>query len=146
MSNAELKLYGELAEWWPLLSAPEEYAEEAAFYSAALFAPDAVTETYRASTDHGGHDGDGRALRFLEWSWDPDPSDTTCIADYIVAVREQDGSVRIVHDRQLEGVFPRDTWLRLLRAAGFEPEVVPFDHSELEPGTYQVFLARKPGR
>ena len=29
-------LYGELAEWWPLLSAPEEYAEEADFYTDAL--------------------------------------------------------------------------------------------------------------
>ena len=113
---------------------------------AALFAPDAVKETYRESTDHGGHDEDGRSLRYLEWSWDPDPSDTTCIADYVVAVREHGGSLRIVHDRQLEGVFPRDTWLRLLREAGFDPEVVPFDHSELEPGTYQVFLARKPVR
>lgn len=27
-----MKLYQELAEWWPLLSAPEEYAEEARLY------------------------------------------------------------------------------------------------------------------
>ena len=27
-----MKLYEELAEYWPLLSAPEDYAEEAAFY------------------------------------------------------------------------------------------------------------------
>ena len=31
-----MKLYGELARWWPLLSPPEEYAEEAASYVAAL--------------------------------------------------------------------------------------------------------------
>jgi hypothetical protein len=30
------KLYRELADWWPILSAPEEYAEEAAFYEKAL--------------------------------------------------------------------------------------------------------------
>ena len=30
------KLYRELADWWPVLSAPEEYAEEAAFYEKAL--------------------------------------------------------------------------------------------------------------
>jgi SAM-dependent methyltransferase len=29
-------IYGELAPWWPLLSAPEDYAEEAAYYAAAL--------------------------------------------------------------------------------------------------------------
>jgi len=31
-----LKMYDELASWWPLLSAPEDYEEEAAFYGAAL--------------------------------------------------------------------------------------------------------------
>ncbi len=30
------KLYRELASWWPLLSAPEDYAEEAAFYQRAI--------------------------------------------------------------------------------------------------------------
>jgi hypothetical protein len=29
-------LYRELADWWPILSTPEEYAEEAAFYAQAL--------------------------------------------------------------------------------------------------------------
>ena len=43
----------------------------------AVFAPDFVKETFKPSTDHGGHDGDGRALRYLEWSFDPDPDDTT---------------------------------------------------------------------
>jgi SAM-dependent methyltransferase len=31
------KLYTELADWWPVLSAPEDYAEEAAFYEQALW-------------------------------------------------------------------------------------------------------------
>ncbi len=31
-----MKLYQEYAEWWPLLSAPAEYAEEAATYSDVL--------------------------------------------------------------------------------------------------------------
>ena len=30
------KLYGELAAWWPLLSAPADYAEEAAGYQRIL--------------------------------------------------------------------------------------------------------------
>ena len=241
-----MRLYEDLAAWWPLLSSPEEYAEEAAFYQArlveacqpparsllelgsgggsnashlkqrfeltlvdlspgmldvsrrlnpecehlegdmrtvrlgrqfdcvfvhdavmymtteddlrramatafvhcraggaALFAPDAVRETYRPSTDHGGHDGAGAALRYLEWSWDPDPADTTSIVDYACLLRDGDGSVRSVHDRHVEGLFPRATWLRLLRDAGFDPTVVPFDHSELEPGQYEVFVARR---
>src|SRR6478672_13461027 len=30
------KMYGELASWWPLLSPPEEYLEEAAFFRQIL--------------------------------------------------------------------------------------------------------------
>ena len=31
-----MKLYGELADWWPIFSAPEEYRKEAAFFARAL--------------------------------------------------------------------------------------------------------------
>ncbi len=242
------KLYGDLAGWWPLMSAPEDYAEEAAFYfnamaaaadqpietmielgsgggnnasfmktrvkelvlvdlsdgmlahsrllnpecehhqgdmrsvrlgrtfdavfvhdavsymttetelaqaiataaahcrpgGVALFAPDHLRETFTPGTDCGGHDGESRAMRYLEWSWDPDPADTTVITDYAYVLREADGSARVVHDRHLEGLFLRATWLRLLREGGFEPRVVPFEHSELEPGTYELFVCVRP--
>ena len=39
--------------------------------------PDHVRENFQASTDHGGHDGTDRSLRYLEWTWDPDPADST---------------------------------------------------------------------
>lgn len=242
------RLYDDLASWWPLMSAPEDYAEEAEFYSrtlieagdqpartlleigsgggnnalhmkrrfqltlaelspgmievsralnpecdhlqgdmrtvrlgrtfdrvfihdaicymttkddlrraletafvhtrpggAALFAPDHLRETLTLDTEHGGEDAeDGRGLRYLSWSWDPDPSDETCLTDYAYLVRDRDGSMRVVHDRHVEGVFPRAVWLELLREVGFEPRIVPFDHSELEPGTYELFVGVKP--
>jgi SAM-dependent methyltransferase len=245
MSNT--KLYGELAEWWPLMSAPADYEEEATFYfnalqeaadrrietmielgcgggnnasfmkrrvknlvlvdpsegmlahsrklnpecehhvgemrsvmlkrtfdavfvhdavsymiteadvasaiqtaaahcrpgGVALFAPDHLRETFRPGTDCGGHDGADRAMRYLSWSWDPDPNDTTVVSDYTYTFRHPDGSVHVVHDRHIEGVFARDTWLRLFRHAGFDPRVVPFHHSELEPGTYEIFVCVK---
>ena len=241
------KLYTELAEWWPLLSAPAEYAEEAAIYlealvaacahrpqtllelgsgggnnashmkrrfeeivlvdpspgmlavsrrlnpdcahkegdmrtvrlgrqfdcvfvhdavcymtteddlrravettflhcrpgGAALFAPDFVQENFRSGTDHGGHDGEGRGLRYLEWTWDPDPTDRTYTVDYAYVLREVDGSARAVHDRHEEGLFPRTAWLRILSEGGFEPAVVPFDHTELDASA-ELFVARKP--
>jgi SAM-dependent methyltransferase len=86
---------------------------------AALFAPDHVQENFRPGAEHGGHDGDGRALRYLEWTWDPDPADTTYLADYAFLLRERDGSVRVEHDRHLEGLFPRARWLLWLAEAGF---------------------------
>jgi SAM-dependent methyltransferase len=112
---------------------------------AALFCPDYLRETFRPSTDHGGHDSDGgRAMRYLEWVWDPDPADSTYSVVYAYVLRDADGTVRAGHDQQVEGLFSRAEWLRWLGDAGFEPERVPFDHSELPPGTYELFLARRP--
>ena len=111
---------------------------------AALFAPDHLRENFTPSTDHGGHDGDdGRGLRYLEWTWDPDPSDDTYTVDFAYLLKDSAGSVRVEQDRHSEGLFSRATWLRLLHEAGFEARSVPFDHSELEPGSYELFAAVK---
>jgi SAM-dependent methyltransferase len=110
---------------------------------AVLFAPDYVRETFRPSTDHGGCDGPERALRYLEWVWDPDPTDTTYLADYAYLLREGDGSIRVERDRHVEGLFAREDWVRLLTAAGFEPEIVPLDVQALGPGEHEVFVGRK---
>lgn len=111
---------------------------------AALFAPDYLRENFRPSTDHGGHDGDERALRYLEWTWDPDPTDSTYVVDYAYMMREREGTLRVEHDRHVEGLFARQDWLRLLAAAGFRARPVPLDHSELEKGAHEVFVAQRP--
>jgi SAM-dependent methyltransferase len=84
----------------------------------ALLCPDHLRETFTPSTDHGGHDEGSRGLRYLEWTWDPDPSDTTCITDFAYLLREG-SEVRVVHDRHVFGLFPRDQWLTTLREVGF---------------------------
>jgi SAM-dependent methyltransferase len=246
VASGTLRLYDEFASWWPLLSPPEEYAEEAAFYErtlrdacatpprtllelgsgggsnasfmkatlrltlvdrapgmlqvsralnpecehvegdmrtvrlgrefdcvfvhdavcyltseadlrqaietayvhcrpggAALFAPDWVRENFAPGTDHGGRDGQGRSLRFLEWTWDPDPADTTYLVDYAYLLRDADGSVTVEHDRHTEGLFPRAVWRGLLTEVGFDVAAVPFVHSEVQSGLL-VFVGRKP--
>jgi SAM-dependent methyltransferase len=112
---------------------------------AALFAPDHVRENFRPGTDHGGNDGGGRGLRYLEWTWDPDPEDDTYVVDYAYLLREVDGTVRVESDRHIEGLFARAEWLAMLRETGFEAEAVPVDLSDLDPGTYEVFVCRRPG-
>jgi SAM-dependent methyltransferase len=114
---------------------------------ATLFCPDYLRETFKPTEDHGGHDSPTglRGLRYLDWVWDPDPDDTTYTVDYAYLLRSDDGSIRVEHDRHLEGLFSRADWLRWLGEAGFRPERIPFDHSELEPGIYELFLGRKPG-
>ena len=242
-----MRMYGALAPWWPLLSAPEDYAEEADFYrgilsaaasepirealelgsgggnnashlkrhwaltltdlsaemlavssalnpecthvqgdmrtlrlgrtfdavfvhdaicymtseddlrqaletafvhtrpdGVALFAPDHVRESFEEDVQHGGHSAGRRALRYLEWTWDPDPSDSTYTVEYAFLLRAEDGSVRVEHDTHVEGLFPRALWLELLAEVGFvDARAVPFEHSEVEPGSAEVFVARR---
>ena len=240
------RLYGDFAEWWPLLSAPEEYAEEAADYTrlilegtdgtarevlelgsgggnnashmkahfeltlvdrsprmldvsrrlnpecehvegdmrsvrvgrtfdavfvhdaiaymtteddlrlvfdtafehtrpggVALFVPDHVTETFEPATDHGGHDGPDRALRYLEWMWDPDPDDSTCRMDLTYVFHEPDGTIHVELDEHLCGLFPRATWLRRIEDAGFEVRAVALTHDERPVGA-EGFLGIRP--
>jgi SAM-dependent methyltransferase len=109
---------------------------------AALFAPDFIRENFRSSSDHGGSDADGRGLRFLEWSWDPDPSDTMYVVDYAYLLRTSDGATRVEHDRHLEGLFARADWIRFLTEAGFDARSVPFEHSDVD-WTMEVFVGKK---
>jgi SAM-dependent methyltransferase len=237
----QLKMYAQLAEWWPLLSAPEDYAEEAAFIrgllkaavvgplrtlleigsgggnnasflkrdfqltlvdlstdmlrisqqlnpevehrqgdmrrldlgrtfdavlihdaimymttqedlqaaiqtafrhcrpgGAAVFVPDWVQETFAAETSHGGHDGDRRSLRYLEWSHDPDPEDQTFVTDYVYLLRSEENGLQVLQEQHTEGLFPRQLWLDLISAAGFEAQVLPDNFNR------EVFLGKVP--
>ncbi len=111
---------------------------------AALFAPDCVRETFRPSTDHGGHDGERRALRYLEWTWDPDPSDTHYRTDFALLLRDESGRVRAEDDHHILGLFSRSEWLGLMAEAGFEARAIPFGHSEVEGGPIDVFVGFHP--
>jgi SAM-dependent methyltransferase len=244
--QASLRFYGELASWWPLISAPEDYAEEAAFAATllrsasipvrrvlelgsgggnnashlkasfeltlvdrseemlkvsrrlnpecvhhrgdmrdvrlgttfdavfvhdaidymtteadlrqaietafvhcrpggvAVFVPDDTKESFEPDSDHGGHDGeDGRAVRYLEWSWDPDPRDTWVVTHYAFLLREADGTVRSAHDVHRIGLFPRAEWLRFLADAGFEASAVTEVTSE-DRRPRELFVATRP--
>ena len=111
---------------------------------AALFAPDNLVETFEETVNSGGHtDPDGRGIRYLEWTYDPNPKDTKTTTDYAYVIREPDGTVRVEHDQHITGLFPRATWLQLLSEAGFDAEALPFDHSTLEPGAQEIFVGKK---
>jgi SAM-dependent methyltransferase len=105
----------------------------------ALFVPDCVRETFVAETTHGGHDGDGRSLRYLMWTVDPDPADTTYRADFAILLRDHRGDTRVVHDSHLEGLFPRAEWMRLLRGAGFAASTLT------DKWKREIFVAKHPG-
>ena len=108
-----------------------------------LFVPDFTRETFGPGTTHGGHDGaDGRSLRYLAWSTDPDPGDTTYEVDYAVLLREPGLAPRVVHDHHLEGLFPEHTWLYLFDRVGFDVAVHAGDPDD-EDAAQTVFAARR---
>lgn len=106
----------------------------------AVFLPDCVRETFAEEARHGGHDGDGRSLRYLHWTHDPDPADSTCEVDFALILRE-DGRTRVVHERFVEGLFAEAEWLAWLREAGFEARV---ERLEVEDaGDWRAFVGRR---
>jgi SAM-dependent methyltransferase len=110
----------------------------------ALFVPDSVKEHFEPSTDCGGADhADGRGLRYLEWSYDPEPSDNVGTTQYAFLVRDLDGSVRVVNETHTFGLFSRTKWNELLLRSGFEAEaVVEQTGDDREPRL--IFVARRP--
>lgn len=104
----------------------------------ALVVPDHVRETFEPSTNHGGSDGQTRALRYLEWTYDPDDADSTYTVEYAYLLRESDRPTRIEHEQHICGLFPRAEWIRLLREVGFQPEIVHDQYGR------DIFIARRP--
>ena len=106
-----------------------------------ILTPDATTEIFVPSTDHGGHDGDdGRSLRYLEWTHPANGS--TYDVDYLIITRGPDEDVGVVHDRHTLGLFPRATWERLITEAGLElVDTTVQNPYELEQA---AFVARRP--
>jgi len=103
----------------------------------ALFIPDFVRENFQPSTDHGGIDGAGRSLRYLEWTYDPDEHDSTYITEFSYLMRDGHQTAQAEHDIHICGLFPRADWLRLLNEVGFEPQITH------DPFGRELFLARK---
>jgi trans-aconitate methyltransferase len=107
---------------------------------AALFAPDYTRETFSDKTLLMQADDGRRSLRGVDWAWDPDPSDNTYQVEYALLLR--DGlEVRAVHERHVEGLFSRDTWLAVLGRVGYAVSVV--DRSFGDGVTDQTFLCRR---
>lgn len=109
---------------------------------AALLVPDFVRETWREATDHGGHDGERRALRYLDWTWDPDPGDSTYLVEFAYLLRDADGTTSVERDRHVEGLFARAEWVRWLEEAGFVAAMHEVDLGD-DVGT-ELFVGRRP--
>jgi SAM-dependent methyltransferase len=111
----------------------------------AVLVPDDIAENFEPTTAHGGTDApDGRGVRYLSWSTDPDPTDSTTVTEYAFLLRDTDGSTRVAHDTHTLGLFPRETWLRVLTDAGFVARSVAEVTSE-DRLPREFFVGHRPG-
>ena len=108
---------------------------------AALFTPDDVADTFEDRAELIETSDGPRALKYIEWQWDPTPGDDRCRVEFLLLLREH-GQVRAVHDRHEHALFPRATWIRLLAEAGDGVASVgrPIGDGESD----EVFLCRRP--
>lgn len=82
-------------------------------------------------------------IMFLENYYDPDPTDTTYESTFVYLIRRE-GALEIETDRHLCGIFPSKTWRSLLKKSGFEVKQSEFKATDMEPGTYPLFIGIKP--
>jgi hypothetical protein len=110
---------------------------------ALVIAPDFVRETFTPYTSSGGHDGPDRGMRYLQWTWDPDPADNQYVIDFAYLLRRGEGPVECLSDRHVCGLFGREQWLGLMRAAGFQARAVD-SPIESEVESLVVLVGRRP--
>lgn len=109
-----------------------------------ITAPDYFRETFQEPEVHHTTHSDGETeLTFLEYCYDPDPSDTTVESVMVYLIR-RGAEVRIEEDRHVTGLFPKGTWLRLLEEAGFSVEEWHAHHHG-DPRQALMFIGRLKG-
>ncbi|NLF18164.1 MAG: class I SAM-dependent methyltransferase [Lentisphaerae bacterium] len=148
-----LRLYHDLADWYPLLTPVDDYIEEAAFYR-RLFEThcQGPPRTLLDLGSGGGHNAAHLKSTFACTLVDIAPAMLTLsrrlnpnCEHMAYLLRGEDGEVEVVHERHPMGLFPRAVWLELIAAAGFEPLVVPFEHSSYSGTAAEVFLGLRTG-
>lgn len=114
----------------------------------AVFAPDHTADTFRPGRGGGGgSDESGRQASFRERTSDPDPADEWIESEYEFRLRAADGSVQVVRESHRLGAFRSATWMRVLTAAGFEPEPGDVADQYAGPaagGLRHLFIGRRP--
>ncbi len=110
----------------------------------ALLVPDHVSESFEPSTDWGGSDApDGRAARYLEWTWDPDPVDSWVQTVYSFVLRSADGTVQTAAETHRFGLFSRQTWTDLIEGAGLSVTPV-LEEAAQDHAARTIFVAHRP--
>lgn len=100
-----------------------------------LFQPDDIAETFRATRERGGHRDGDRALSY-ELSTHL-TGRTGATARFAVKLKNGKRGARTIVDEHEIGVFPRATWIKLLRETGFHARSV------VDPWKRTCFIATR---
>ncbi len=106
-----------------------------------VMAPDHFLDSFQGPiVDHRTHSGEGIQLTYFEYTYDPDPADTTIETLYTYFI-QRGAQLLIEHDRHITGIFPTATWARLMERAGFSFEQRSFHLTE-ENLDYVLLIGR----
>lgn len=85
--------------------------------------PDDTFETFQPSASCGGHDGEGRSMRYLMWTHELDADGSSYRTTFVYALRAGDAPARVAHEEHHMAVYPRAVWIEMLEDAGFRASV-----------------------
>lgn len=92
-----------------------------------ITAPDWLRESFKDPSVDYGTNTDGKvAFTNLQYTYDPDPSDTTIESLCFYLIREGP-NLRVEQDRHVTGLFALETWIGLMKETGFSVEKIPYD-------------------
>ncbi|HMJ38531.1 MAG TPA: class I SAM-dependent methyltransferase [Verrucomicrobiae bacterium] len=136
-----MKLYGELAEWWPIFSGPEEYREEAAYFARTLIAssnppPRSVLELGSG----GGNNAYHLKAHFEMTLVDRSPGMLAVSREINPGCEHLKGDIRKVRlGRTFDAVFVHDAICHMTTEADLRAVMkTAFDH--LRPGGVALFV------
>ena len=106
---SEHHFYGDLAPWWPLISSPDDYAEEAAFATSLLLTADGVVEHVLELGSGGGSNASHMKAHFAMTLVDLSPSMLEVSAELNPECEHVVGDMRDVRlGRTFDAVFVHD--------------------------------------
>ena len=130
-----MKLYGELSEWWPIFSTPEEYREEADFFARALIeSGDPQPKRVLELGSGGGNSAFHLKKRFAMTLIDLSPHMLAVSRSLNPECEHLEGDIRTVRlGRTFDAVFVYDAICHMTTEADLRA-VMQTAHEHLRPG------------
>lgn len=136
-----MKLYGDLAEWWPIFSTPEEYEEEADFFARALAeSGDRKPHNVLELGSGGGNSAFHLKKRFAMTLVDLSPQMLAVSRALNPECEHVEGDIRTLQlGRTFDAVFVHDAICHMTTEADLRA-VMQTAYEHLRPGSVAVFV------